>query len=322
MTKFIAELCQNHLGKRENLFKMVDEACLSGADYIKIQHIYTRNLVFRPRFEKGMKLKNEVVTIKRPFNEEYDRLSKLELSNDCIVDFVNYVKSKGKTPITTCFATDDIDLIRKQGFSVVKVASYDSTSYAMIDNLLKYFDKVLISLGANFESETRYLFDRYGDNPKVDFLHAVTIYPTPIHQSKLRNFTYYQNLVGRVGFSDHSDVYTEPLTASMIAIHLGATYIERHFTVLDNSLIKDGPVSINPKQLSELVEFSKMNKTNQKSLLDNLNPKWIELIKGEVDFDLTHQELLNRDYYKGRFASPRTLDTNDYKMMKYNWEEA
>jgi len=322
MTKFIVELCQNHLGNKEILFQMVDEAILNGADYIKIQHIYSKNLVFRPRFENGYEVNNSITTIKRPFIDEYNRLKGLELKNDDVIEFVNYVISKGKIPITTCFTINDIDEIFAQGFKSVKVASYDSTSYAMIDLLTEKFDEVLISLGSSFESEINYTFEKYKTNRKVHFLHAVTIYPTPLELSRLNLFLYYQNKIDEIGFSDHSDVNASPLTASMIAIHMGATYVERHFTISDNKLIKDGPVSINSNHLSQLISFGKMSASEQKKLLAEIYPQWEKLLVENLDFELTNKELLNRDYYKGRFASPRIFGTNDYKLMRFNWEEA
>jgi len=64
--KFIAELCQNHNGEPDSLFRMADAAAEAGATHIKIQHIYARNLVYRPQFENGLEQNGIVNAIRRP----------------------------------------------------------------------------------------------------------------------------------------------------------------------------------------------------------------------------------------------------------------
>ena len=68
MTKinFIAELCQNHLGKIKNVEKMLDECATNGAKIIKLQYIYAKNLSYRARFENGISEKKKIYSIKRP----------------------------------------------------------------------------------------------------------------------------------------------------------------------------------------------------------------------------------------------------------------
>ena len=77
MTSIIAELCQNHNGDLDILRKMVDAAAEAGASHIKIQHILTKNLVYRPAFEKGLISDGITHAIKRPWRPEYERLKAL-----------------------------------------------------------------------------------------------------------------------------------------------------------------------------------------------------------------------------------------------------
>ena len=74
---YIAELCQNHLGKFENIKKMTERCAENGAKVIKLQFIYTKNLTYRPEFENGIKIKKKIFQIKRPFKAEFQRLKKL-----------------------------------------------------------------------------------------------------------------------------------------------------------------------------------------------------------------------------------------------------
>ena len=113
---------------------------------------------------------------------------------------------------------------------------------------------------------------------------------------KLRKYTKY------IGFSDHTKTIDTDLIASKLALSLGATCIERHFTILNENETKDGPVSINPEKLKELCEFANYDQTKQKDLIKSEYPTWKTSL-GNSNRELTNEELLNRDYYRGRFAS-------------------
>ena len=67
-------------------------------------------------------------------------------------------------------------------------------------------------------------------------------------------------------------------------------------------MTKDGPVSINPDQLKELCEFGNYDNHSQKEIIAKEYPAW-ELSLGDPNRQLSQEELLNRDYYRGRFAS-------------------
>ena len=92
-------------------------------------------------------------------------------------------------------------------------------------------------------------------------------------------------------------------------------FIEKHFTILDKNKSKDGPVSVNPSQLKELSNLTKFSK---KQLMDYVKDKNVdyEILRGMANRDLSDLELLNRDYYQGRFASK-----NDKNKIVFNWDE-
>ena len=92
-------------------------------------------------------------------------------------------------------------------------------------------------------------------------------------------------------------------------------FIEKHFTILDKNKSKDGPVSVNPSQLKEL---SNLTKFSHNQLLDYVKGKKTnhEILKGMANRDLSDLELLNRDYYQGRFASK-----NNKNEIVFNWDK-
>lgn len=315
--EFIAEFCQNHNGDVVLLEEMIQAAAESGARVGKIQTIFADNLAYRPRFEHGVKINGETQVIERPYQSEYDRLKGLELDFDAHARFVELCEAKGLEPMTTCFAREHVQAIRDAGFRRIKVASYDCASYPLLRELAAVFDELIVSTGATFDDEIRTAAGILADTPRT-LLHCVTIYPTPLDQVHLARMELLRTFAPRVGFSDHSLVSRDGMTAAKAACHLGAEVVERHFTLLDSEKTKDGPVSVGPELVADLVRFSGLDRDSQRQELDERHPGW-EACRGVGDRLLSREELRNRDYYKGRFASRRP--GYGPEAMIYNWEE-
>ena len=82
MTKIIAELCQNHNGDIKIVEEMVHAASEAGAEIVKIQSMHSDDLTHRDRFDEGIKINDEIKSIKRPYKSEYERLKKLDLNDE------------------------------------------------------------------------------------------------------------------------------------------------------------------------------------------------------------------------------------------------
>jgi N,N'-diacetyllegionaminate synthase len=310
----IAECCQNHNGSKEILKKQIHEAAENGADYVKIQAIRSKELTHRLRFDDGKLDENGVVkVIKRPYQAELERLSKLDLSLEDEAWFVEECWRAGVAPMTTAFTITGAREVKDMGYEAIKIASYDCASYPLLNEVKKHWNKIFVSTGATYDHEIEKAVSVLS-GVELYLLHCLTIYPTPMDSLNLRRMSFLRKFCGRVGYSDHSLVETTHLWASKIALALGATVIERHFTVLQKDQSKDGPVSINPSQLKELNEFSKLSRREMMEIINNGYPNWINCI-GKPYRDLSSAEILNRDYFRGRFAS--LVDGNHI----YNWEE-
>ena len=118
-----------------------------------------------------------------------------------------------------------------------------------------------------------------------------------------------------MGISDHSNPEINKSIVAAVSFYQGISLLEKHFTILEKDKTKDGPVSANPNQLKEIVMLSKSNKENIKSYIDQ-NILDYKILLGTENRDMTEVELLNRDYYQGRFASK--IKKNKYI---FNWEE-
>jgi len=313
----IAELCQNHNGNINILKEMVWAAAENGATHVKTQNIFAGDLSKRERFENGLiSSKNEIEVIKRPYQEEYDRLKKLELSYEDQLLFIEECKKANVEPLTTLFNIDRIMDMKELGFKSIKVASYDCGSFPLIEALSKNFQEVIVSTGASYDNEIEGAINILKKSKiKFSILHCVTIYPTNLNQFHLSRMEFLYSLADSVGFSDHSLAIRDDIKGSLCAIYLGATTIERHFTILDPNQTRDGPVSIDKKQLKKLKDFSILSKDKQLLYLNELGINIREL-QGDKNRVLSKEELLNRDYYRGRFINK--IDTN----IVYNWEDS
>lgn len=315
--RLIAEFCQNHNGDFEVLRRMVDAAAEGGATHGKIQSIFADDISFRERFEEGKTRADGVVeAIRRPYQAEYDRLKKLELTYEQHFRFGEACRAAGLEPMTTAFTLTAVPHVTELGWRTVKIASYDCASLPLIAALADRFDEIVLSTGASRDDEIEtaagYLNAR---KKKFSFLHCVTIYPTPLSEMHLSRLDYLRELCPSVGLSDHSLVVRDGVKASLAAIYLGAEVVERHFTVLPEDRTRDGRISIRKEHLRQIMDFSRLSKDEQKQTLETEVPEFSAMI-GSRTRTLSHDEMLNRDYYRGRFCNK----VGDRQI--FNWEDA
>lgn len=315
--KLIAEFCQNHNGDMDNVRRMIDAAAEGGATHAKIQTIFASDVSFRPEFEEGRVDEHGTLqVIKRPYQPEVERLKGLELSYEQQRRFAEDCRAAGMEPLTTAFNLTCIPQIAQLGMKSVKVASYDCGSLPLLAALAKYFDHIIVSTGASHDEEVAAASALLKASGKAfSMLHCVTLYPTPLNDMHLARLRWLRAHADHVGLSDHSLVSRDGIKASLAAIYLGAEIIERHFTILPEDQSRDGKVSIRKGHLRELVAFSKLSRSDQRQYLSEHVPEF-DLMIGQETRPLSHEELLNRAYYRGRFCNK----INGRQI--YNWEDA
>lgn len=311
--KLIAELCQNHKGSPEVVFQMLREAKQAGATHAKIQNMYSWELTRRDEFE------NPAQPLYRPYSPEFSRLSGLDLEEETETQFVLEAHEIGITPMTTVFTHEGLRRARRAGFKSIKIASYDCASLPLIKGALDFALELVISTGASYWSEVNdtIAFVQSTGFENVTYLHASTRYPNTVANMNLGRMLELASLGIPAGFSDHSDtrVPEDAIVASKLAIALGAKAIERHFTIFDWKETKDGPVSVNPIQLAELSEFSLFWGNGDGRDITSLFSAEVLKSLADVSLEPGPEELLNRSYYRGRFAS-----THADKLC-YSWQE-
>ena len=309
-------MCQNHNGSFSRLCEMVKEAKRGGATHAKIQTIFANDLSYRKEFENGVKdQKNQFIYIKRPYNKEYERLKKLELSYENQKKFVEICLENELIPLTTSFNLTAIPKIKESGFKSIKVASYDCASEPLIKKLVDNFDEIIVSTGATYDNEIVSCAEILKKSDKdFSLLHCVTKYPTPLKEMNLTRIDFLRKFSKKVGLSNHSLTKRDGVKADIAAIYLGADCIERHFTILEEQETKDGPVSIKREHLEEINSFINMNKSEKDNYINKNIPEFEEM-KGTPLRDLSDEEIANRNYYRGRFC-------NKIKGKSiFNWEK-
>ncbi len=312
----IAELCQNHKGDIKLVEEMVHAASESGADIAKIQSIDSSDLTHRKKFDDGLIENGEVKVIKRPYKNEYERLKLLDLNKSHHLKFIEICEKYNIKPMTTIFNLSKIKYVKDCDFKYIKIASYDCGSHSLIKEILKKnFEKIVISSGASYDDEIEKTCHLMRDHKDFSLLHCVTIYPTPLEEAHLNRIKYLKTLTENVGISDHSDPEKTGYKLCVGAVNLGANIVEKHFTILDKDQTRDGPVSVNQKQLKKLVELVNLDDEDRNNYIKINIPEYKKML-GKEKRDLSKVELLNRDYYRGRFSSK-----NKKNEIVHNWDE-
>lgn len=313
MTKIIAEICQNHMGDKKLLDEMVSAASDAGANYCKIQSLQSKDLTHRKRFDDGLIEGGKIKVIKRPYKNEIKRLKPLDLNDDDHFFFIELCKKYNIEPLSTIFSRNRLKFLEKLKMKAIKVASFDCASFELLKDLSKSkFKTIYVSTGATFDSEILQA-KQILKNKNLTLLHCISIYPTTPNVANMNRINFLRKINDKVGFSDHSNPDKYGNILALVALSMDVNVIERHFTILEKEKTKDGVVSVNFNQLKKLVNLSKESKSDLKQRLKKI--KNIKSIRGQEKRDLTQVELLNRDYYQGRFASKVN------NKFIYNWQK-
>lgn len=249
-TIIIAEAGVNHNGSMELAKKLVDAASEAGVDYVKFQTFKTENLVSRSAPKAEYQRKN----LTDGDESQFTMLKKLELSIEQHTELINYCREKNVKFFSTGFDLDSLYFLSTLHLGLWKIPSGEITNYLYIKFIAEQKEPVILSTGMSTMDEIKeaiQLLNRFGVSPNlITVLHCNTEYPTPMQDVNLNAMNALRKELGvQVGYSDH----TQGIEVPIAAVALGATIIEKHFT-LDRSM--DGPdhkASLEPSELKEMV---------------------------------------------------------------------
>lgn len=245
----IAEAGVNHNGSIELAKQLIDVAALAGVDIVKFQTFKAEKLV-----TKTAKKADYQVTNTKNEESQFAMLKKLELSYEDHLVLIEYCKQKNIRFLSTAFDMESLEMLSSFGIDIYKIPSGEITNYPYLKKISGYNKQVIVSTGMCSMQEIKDAFDvlvKFGTDPKnIKVLHCNTEYPTPMKDVNLLAMNSIKNMLGvEVGYSDH----TLGIEVSVAAVALGATVIEKHFT-LDKTM--EGPdhlASLDPKELKQMV---------------------------------------------------------------------
>jgi N,N'-diacetyllegionaminate synthase len=244
----IAEAGVNHNGSLDLAKKLVDEAKKAGADCVKFQTFLSKNIVSRTALKADYQNKN---TDKN--ETQLEMLKKLELSYNDFIDLNSYCSKKGIKFLSTAFDFDSIDFLNKLDMIVWKIPSGEITNLPYLIKIAKLKKPVILSTGMSTIQDIRSAIDVLKNNGagEITVLHCTTEYPTPYEDVNLRAMLTIKNEFNvNIGYSDH----TKGIEVPIAAVALGATVIEKHFTLDRNLEGPDHKASLEPQELKNMVD--------------------------------------------------------------------
>lgn len=254
-TFIIAEAGVNHNGSTETACELVRIAAQSGADAVKFQTFSAVSLVRAGTRTAAYQSRNTGEA------DQFELLRKLELSQEAHHAIVEACEKHGIEFMSTPFDEASADFLLTLGMRRIKIPSGEITNLPLLRFLAAKDRPLILSTGMSTLSEVltavdtiRLGRDRAGLSPLPDgfltVLHCTSNYPAAPADVHLRAMATINSACGLpIGYSDH----TEGIAVSLAAVALGATVIEKHFTLERTLPGPDHAASLEPGQLTELV---------------------------------------------------------------------
>ena len=242
----IAEAGVNHNGSYALACKLVDAAKAAGVDCIKFQTFKSSKLVSH----NAQKAEYQKDTTGE--GSQVDMLKKLELSYDEFLALKDYCDKIGICFLSTPFDFDSIEFLNSVDMPFWKIPSGEVTNYPYLVALAKTGKPVVMSTGMCDMTEIQEAINVLRENgtKEIKLLHCNTEYPTPFEDVNLRAMQTMKDKFGfEVGYSDH----TKGIEVPVAAVALGATIIEKHFTLDRNMEGPDHKASLEPDELKAMV---------------------------------------------------------------------
>ena len=247
-TKVIAEISGNHNGSLDLMLKSIKSAHEAGADAVKIQTYEPSTMTLdsdRDEFQvrdglwKGHSL--------------YELYEKAHTPYAWHKEIFDFAKKNNIFLFSTAFDETAVDLLESLDCPIYKIASFEITDTPLIEYVAKTGKPMIISTGMSSLEEIGEAVEAAKRAGAIDItlMHCISAYPTPLEETRLDNMRILREEFGLdAGFSDH----TQGTEAALLASMLGATVIEKHFTFSRADEGVDSKFSLEPEELSKLVE--------------------------------------------------------------------
>lgn len=243
----IAEAGVNHNGSLDLAMQMVDAAKRAGADIIKFQTAKPEALISKYAEKAAYQKENTGED-----ESQLDMVRKIMLRYEQFIPLKRYCEQREIKFLSTPFDLDSIDFLEELGCDIWKIPSGEITNLPYLEKIARTHRPVIMSTGMATMDEVQDAMKVLKDAGagEVTLLHCTTQYPTPFEDVNLKAMiTLRDQFDCAVGYSDHTKGIAIPVAATA----MGATVIEKHFT-LDRTM--EGPdhkASLEPDELAEMV---------------------------------------------------------------------
>lgn len=249
-TLIIAEAGVNHNGDLVLAKRLVEEAAKAGADLVKFQSFSASRLVTSTAVKADYQSDNTHKDI-----TQHEMLKQLELNEEAHEILLNYCHLKNIGFFSTAFDIESIELLSRLGQSYFKIPSGEITNLSYLRQIGRKGKEVILSTGmatlGEIEGAINILEKEGTFRSKITILHCTTEYPTPMNEVNLRAMLTIQTSFGtKVGYSDH----TQGIEVATAAVAMGASVIEKHFTLDRNLPGPDHKASLEPHELTAMVK--------------------------------------------------------------------
>ncbi len=245
----IAEAGVNHNGDIELAKKLIDVAVEAGVDAVKFQTWKTELLVTQDAKQATYQADNTGVE-----ESQYDMLKKLELSYDDFKELKEYCDKREILFLSTPDEPSSADFL-KDLQEIFKIGSGELTNTPFLKHIGAFNKNIILSTGmgtlGEVEQALSTLIEAGTAKENIILLHATTMYPTPMNEVNLKAMiTLRDAFKVAVGYSDH----TMGIEVPIAAVAMGATVIEKHFTLSCDMEGPDHKASLEPNELKVMVE--------------------------------------------------------------------
>lgn len=248
-TFIIAEAGVNHGGDLDTALRLVDAAAAAGADAVKFQTFKADRLVTRTAAKADYQTRTTEQS-----EGQHEMLRRLELNADMHHALIARCHDRGIQFLSTGFDLESVDLLVSLGQELFKIPSGEITNLPYLRHLGALGKTVLLSTGmatlAEVTSAVDVLVASGTPRARITVLQCTTDYPAPVAEVNLRAMQTMREALGvPVGYSDH----TLGINVSLAAVAMGATVIEKHFTLDRNAEGPDHKASLEPSDLAAMV---------------------------------------------------------------------
>jgi len=249
-TFIIAEAGVNHNGSLDMAFQLIDVAVAAGADAVKFQTFKAEKVIAvnapKAGYQKETTGSNE---------SQLEMVKKLELDEKAHIQLYQYCQHKGIRFLSTPFDLESIDLLCRLGLDIFKIPSGEITNLPYLRKLGVLKKRLILSTGmadlGEIEDALDVLTESGTPMENITVLHCNTEYPTPFADVNLKAMLTIRNAFPglSVGYSDHTNGIEVPIAA----VAMGASVIEKHFTLDRNLPGPDHRASLEPPELSAMI---------------------------------------------------------------------